>query len=155
MAALLIIAHAPLASALLAAARHTYAESCGCVCVIDVEPDIAASDLEIQVRQTLQDLLPRDPAKRQEILVLCDVFGATPCNVALRCIEGLSARCVTGANVPMLWRTMNYLHEPLDSLVGRAIAGGTQGVIQVNSSRPQNQTYSNASNDHPQRHHQQ
>jgi PTS system ascorbate-specific IIA component len=40
----------------------------------------------------------------------------------------------------MLWRTLCYSEESLDSVLARAIAGATQGVMQVATSRPQNQT---------------
>ena len=50
-----------------------------------------------------------------------------------------NSRIVTGVNVPMLLRTVCYRHEPLDALVARAVAGGTQGVMQVAVTAPQNQ----------------
>ena len=53
-----------------------------------------------------------------------------------------AAAVVAGVNVPMLWRTLCYgTNEPLDALVARAVAGATQGVMQVTASRPQNQTH--------------
>jgi PTS system ascorbate-specific IIA component len=53
-------------------------------------------------------------------------------------------RCqvVVGVNVPMLWRTLCYAAEPLDALVGRALAGATQGVMQATPARPQQQARS-------------
>jgi PTS system ascorbate-specific IIA component len=47
---------------------------------------------------------------------------------------------VAGVNLPMLLRTVSYRHEPLDALVARALTGGTQGVMQVAITAPQNQT---------------
>jgi PTS system ascorbate-specific IIA component len=40
----------------------------------------------------------------------------------------------------MLLRTVTYRHEPLEAMLARALAGGTQGVMQVASTAPQNQT---------------
>ena len=57
---------------------------------------------------------------RGEVLVLTDVFGATPSNIAQRLADGPQIKVVTGINVPMLWRVLNYAHEPLDALVARA-----------------------------------
>jgi mannose PTS system EIIA component len=45
-------------------------------------------------------------------------------------------------NVPMLWRTLCYASEPLDALIGRALAGATQGVMQATPARPQQQARS-------------
>jgi len=76
---------------------------------------------------------------RSQVLVLADVFGATPCNVAQKLVDGVRSRLVAGANLPMLLRAVTYRHEPLDMLVQRAIAGGTAGVMQVAVAAPQNQ----------------
>jgi PTS system ascorbate-specific IIA component len=67
------------------------------------------------------------------------VFGATPSNIAQRLVEGRQARLVTGVNLPMLLRCVCYRGEALDALVQRAIVGGTQGVMQVAVTAPQNQ----------------
>jgi len=75
-----------------------------------------------------------------DALILTDVFGATPCNVAQRLADGVLVKVVAGVNVPMLWRSLCYVGDSLDALVARAIAGATQGVMQVATSRPQNQT---------------
>jgi mannose PTS system EIIA component len=72
-------------------------------------------------------------------LILTDVFGATPCNAAQRLADGERVKVLAGVNVPMLWRTLSYAHEPLDALVHRATAGATQGVMPVAPSRPQQQ----------------
>ena len=78
------------------------------------------------------------------MLIFTDVFGATPCNIAQRLADGVRVKVVTGVNVPMLWRTLCYADESLDAVVARAVAGATQGVMQVATSRPQNQTLKDA-----------
>ena len=64
-------------------------------------------------------------------------------------------KVVAGVNVPMLWRSLCYADEPLDALVARAVAGATQGVMQVAVSRPQNQAFKPGANDQVHHHHQQ
>ena len=61
--------------------------------------------------------------------MLTDVFGATPCNVAQKLVDGVGSKLVAGVNLPMLLRAVTYRHEPLESLVTRSLAGGTQGVM--------------------------
>ena len=73
------------------------------------------------------------------VLVLADIFGATPSNVAQKLVDGVSSRLITGVNLPMLLRAVTYRHEALDTLVSRAVVGGTQGVMQVAITAPQNQ----------------
>jgi len=131
LAALLLIAHAPLASALAAVAGHCYSEPR--IEAIDVGPTLGVEDVESLARDAIARL------GSSEVLILTDVFGATPCNAAQRVADGVGIRVVAGVNVPMLWRSLCYLREPLDALVTRAVAGAAQGVVQVAHTRPQNQ----------------
>ncbi|MBW8779115.1 MAG: PTS sugar transporter subunit IIA [Burkholderiales bacterium] len=149
MAAVLLIAHAPLASALLSVAGHCYEEKGHLFEAIDVEPTMSAETVEALARSALARL------NSPEVLVLTDVFGATPCNVAQRLSDGVNVRVVAGVNVPMLWRSLCYLGEPLDALVARAVSGASQGVMQVAQTRPQNQTLSPITNDSNNARHQQ
>jgi mannose PTS system EIIA component len=133
MTRLLIIAHAPLASALAEVAAHTFPDCAGQLQVLDVPAQMAPE--EVQSRAAA--LLPA--AEGHDTLILTDVFGATPCNAAQRLADGVHVRVVAGVNVPMLWRTLCYANEPLDALVTRAMAGATQGVMQASATRPQQQ----------------
>jgi mannose PTS system EIIA component len=141
VAAVLLIAHAPLASALLSVAGHCYEEKGHLFEAIDVEPTMSAETVESLARAALARL------DTPEVLVLTDVFGATPCNVAQRLSDGVNVRVVAGVNVPMLWRSLCYLGEPLDALVARAVSGASQGVMQVAQTRPQNQVQTPITND--------
>jgi PTS system ascorbate-specific IIA component len=149
MARLLLIAHAPLASALADVATHTFADCAASVQALDVTPQQSPED----VQASAQRLLAEAPAA--ETLILTDVFGATPCNGAQRLADGVRVRVVAGVNVPMLWRTLCYLNEPLESLVSRALAGATQGVMQAGASRPQQQARSAGPQDGQDHHHHQ
>ena len=134
MPGLLIIAHAPLASALRSVAQHAFPDCASQLAALDVRPDMAVEEIEAQGRQILEQI--RTP----DALIFTDVFGATPCNVAQRLADGVHVKVVAGVNVSMLWRTLCYGDESLDSVLARAVAGATQGVMQVATSRPQNQT---------------
>lgn len=132
MSGFLIIAHAPLASALKLAAQHAFPDAAGCLLALDVPPEAALEDIEAQARTLLAQTQALSPCG--EALILTDVFGATPANVAQRLaasVGGTQIRVLAGANVPMLWRVLNYCHEPIESLVVRALAGGSQGVMLV------------------------
>jgi PTS system mannose-specific IIA component len=133
MTGLLVIAHAPLASALRAVAEHVYPECAASLAVLDVPADAPIDQIEAQAAALLARIGTR------EALILTDVFGATPCNVAQRLADGVHIKVVTGVSVPMLWRSLCYAGESLDSLVGRALAGATQGAMQVSPQRPQEQ----------------
>jgi mannose PTS system EIIA component len=134
MTHLLIIAHAPLASALAEVAAHTFPDCSAQLQALDVPPEMAPEEVQVRAAALLPSAEPP-----HDTLILTDVFGATPCNAAQRLADGVHIRVVAGVNVPMLWRTLCYANEPLDALVARAMAGATQGVMQASASRPQQQ----------------
>lgn len=144
---ILIIAHAPLAHALRECALHVFTDCAESVMVLDVQPHASPEDTLAQARGMFKS------QDKSPLLVLTDVFGATPCNVAQRLVEGRQARLVSGVNLPMLLRCVCYRNEPLDALVQRAVTGGTQGVMQVAITAPQNQI--RPTNDQEQHDHQQ
>lgn len=151
MAQILIVAHAPLASSLQAVAQHVYPDCGAQLMAVDVPPGANLEGVEAKVREALA----APPLAGCEVLILTDVFGATPCNAALAAADGVRCRVVAGINVPMLWRTLCYAEQSLDDLVNRAVAGATQGVMHVSVPRRQNQSTSTVSHDQVIHHHQQ
>ncbi len=149
MPGLMIIAHAPLASALKAVAEHTFPDCSRLLEALDVAPDASIEEVEAQAREMLARV------RQPEALIFTDVFGATPCNVAQRLGDGGQVRVLAGVNVPMLWRALCYATEPIEAVVMRAMSGATQGVMQVATSKPQNQTLKPGGNDQAKHHHQQ
>lgn len=133
MNGILIIAHAPLASALRQCVLHVFPDAAQAVSALDVQPNVPPEESLAQARVLLRTL------GTPGALVVTDVFGATPCNVAQRLVDGVRTKLITGANLPMLLRTVSYRHESLDALISRAMIGATQGVIQVAVTAPQNQ----------------
>ena len=151
MAQILIVAHAPLASSLQAVAQHVYPDCGAQLMAVDVPPGANLEGVEAKVREALA----APPLAGCEVLILTDVFGATPCNAALAAADGVRCRVVAGINVPMLWRTLCYAEQSLDDLVNRAVAGATQGVMHVSVPRRQNQPTSTVSHYQVIHHHQQ
>ena len=137
MNAILLIAHAPLANALRQCALHVFPDCGSTVMAIDVQPNLSPDETLASARIALEQLAQGGQVKG--VLVLADIFGATPSNVAQKLVDGVKSRLITGVNLPMLLRAVSYRHEPLDTLVSRAVVGGTQGVMQVAVTAPQNQ----------------
>ena len=133
---ILLIAHTPLAHALREAALHVFNDCGAGVLALDVQ---AHAEPEETLRRA-QALVQDGPDADAPLLVLTDVFGATPSNVAMRLAEGRLARVLTGANLPMLLRSWCYRSESLESVASRAQLGGTQGIMLAGGgSAPQNQ----------------
>lgn len=129
---------------------HVYPERASLLDAIDIAPDEALDAAERRLRAVLQQ-----GQATEETLLLADAFGASPCSVALRVVDGVHTRLVAGVNVPMLWRALCYCGEPLDALVARAVNGAAQGVMHVAVPRPQNQSPTATRDDHDPNRHQQ
>ena len=133
MNGIFIIAHAPLASAFRQCVLHVFPDNPAGVVALDVQPNMPPEETLAQARIIFDQL------GTSHALVLTDVFGATPCNVAQRLVDGVNSKLLTGINFPRLLRVVSYRNEPLDALVARALTGATQGVMQVAITAPQNQ----------------
>ncbi len=65
------------------------------------------------------------------VLVLTDIYGATPSNVAQRLLVPGRVEGLAGVNLPMLIRALTYREEPLETVIAKALSGGTEGVIRM------------------------
>lgn len=142
MTGIFIIAHAPLASAMRQCVAHVFPDEATGLAALDVQANVPPEETLAQARMLMQQLGHR------QVLVLTDIFGATPCNVAQKLVDGVQSRLLAGLNLPMLLRAVSYRHEPLEILMARALAGATQGVMQVAVTAPQNQNRKHHDQDH-------
>jgi len=122
-----IVAHAPLAQALKACAMHVYPECANEVLTLDVLAD-DSPEQSLAAAQRLWAGVPDG-----DVLVLTDVLGATPANVALQWARGRKTKVLAGVNLPMLLRSVCYRHEPLEGLLQRAMTGGALGVVEIST----------------------
>lgn len=147
MPGLLIIAHAPLASALREVARHTFPDSSRHLEAFDVLAEMSPEDIQSAAGALLAKVSIPDA------LILTDVVGATPCNISkllareVNGVHGKRVRVISGVNVPMLWRALGHVDDAIDILVECAFSGGTEGVRVQASTKPQNQAQRAGGND--------
>ena len=128
MVGILLITHNGLGDSLIDCVRH----------VLGVVPAHLKS---------LSVLANDDPARKEEegraliaeldrgrgVLLLSDIYGATPSNIARRLCQPGRVEGVAGVNLPMLLRVACYCNQPLDELVQRALAGGKECIVSINS----------------------
>ncbi|WP_322043855.1 PTS sugar transporter subunit IIA [Paraburkholderia sp. J67] len=132
MAGILIIAHAPLATALRECIAHIYGGCPARIGALDVLPDSDPAVVVAQANAEIERLREENGA-----LVLTDMFGATPSNIAARLATVPQVRVLAGVNLPMLVRAVCYRATPLDVLVEKALAGASKGVQTIGPSTPQ------------------
>jgi len=63
------------------------------------------------------------------VLVLTDLYGSTPSNIATRLIDRKKLSVISGVNIPMLIRILNYPEMEMDALCEKAINGARDGII--------------------------
>jgi PTS system mannose-specific IIA component len=98
--------------------------------ILPVMPDSDPDVLAVAAR-ALCDQLDRG----EGVLVLTDIYGSTPSNIATRLIDGRRVEVVSGINLPMLVRVLNYHRLSLSELAHKAISGGRDGVLALSSCR--------------------
>ena len=128
MAGILIIAHTPFATALRDCLAHIYGGLPARIGCIDVTPNCDPVQVVAQAHAEIDRLQEENGA-----LVLTDMFGATPANIAAR-LASPQLRVLAGVNLPMLVRAVCYRASPLDTLVDKALAGATKGIHEVGTS---------------------
>jgi PTS system ascorbate-specific IIA component len=131
MAGILIIAHAPLATALRECIAHIYGGCPARIGALDVLPDSDPAEVVARAHAEIERLREENGA-----LVLTDMFGATPSNIAARLATVPEVRVLAGVNLPMLVRAVCYRATPLDTLVEKALAGASKGVQTIGPSMP-------------------
>jgi len=127
---ILIISHGALGESLIRAASH----------VLGARP-VAVRQLGVTVHDDPEVLLPlaRDLVRELDegggVLVLADIYGATPGNIAMRLLDKGRVEGLSGVNLPMLVRALTYRNEPLATVVEKALSGGVEGVVHMNTDR--------------------
>lgn len=121
----LLLTHEAMGAALVSAARHVLGRLPLPVEVQEVAPQ---ADPDAMLRAAASQARELDHG--DGVLVLSDLYGATPCNIAQR-LPGLGVRmhCVSGLNLPMLLRVLNYSEQTLDELAQTAASGGRGGIV--------------------------
>ncbi|MFZ2971827.1 MAG: PTS fructose transporter subunit IIA [Ferribacterium limneticum] len=69
--------------------------------------------------------------KGDGVLILSDIFGASPANLALKLLERGRVEGLTGVNMPMLLRALTYRDKGMETLLVRARDGGRDGIINM------------------------
>lgn len=126
MIGFLIIAHENLGDSFIQCATHVMGEKLKCILSLSIsvrdDPDIIVSKAQGLLNQL---------DCGEGILILSDICGATPCNIASRLINPGKVECLTGINLPMLIRALTYRNEPLAIVVEKASNGGKEGVLHI------------------------
>jgi mannose PTS system EIIA component len=123
---ILVIAHGNLGEALIQCATHVLGKQPERVANIAVA---GRTDPDTLLDQAEQSITALDDG--HGVLILTDMVGGTPSNVATRAIVPGRVEVVSGVSLPMLVRALTYRNGSLAALVAKAISGGRDGVVQL------------------------
>jgi PTS system mannose-specific IIA component len=126
MVGILIIAHGTLGESLVHCASH----------VINKRP-ARLKQLGVTAQDDPLLLLPQARSLVKElddgtgVLILSDMYGGSPSNIAAKLLIPGRVEGVAGVNLPMLIRALTYRDKPLATLVTKAVSGGCEGVLRI------------------------
>ncbi len=123
---IVLIAHDGIGPALAGTAHFVLGELPLPVRVVVVSRESEADEVQERLEAVVAEQDQGDG-----VLILTDMFGATPTNVAQRIAPGRNVRIVTGVNLPMLLNVLNYPALGLERLARAARDGGSNGVLTV------------------------
>ncbi len=126
MIGILIISHGTLGESLIHCASHMLNKRPARLRQIGVTAQDDPVLLVPQARKVVKELDEGDG-----VLVLTDMYGASPSNIAAKLVIPGKVESVAGVNLPMLVRALTYRDRPLSIMLTKAISGGCEGVIRV------------------------
>ena len=133
MVGILIVAHTPLATAMLSFAEHTFGDLPERIKAVDIPPYEDTKATFDRVMKAAYSV-----STGHGVLILTDVMGATPANVASKLealgpLSGLNSPIIVlaGLNLPMLMRCISHRVENLEDLANKALQGGQNGILRL------------------------
>jgi PTS system ascorbate-specific IIA component len=126
MIGILIIAHGTLGESLIHCASH----------VLNKRP-ARLKQLGVTAQDDPLLMLPQARALVKEldagsgVLILSDMYGGSPSNIAAKVLIPGRVEGVAGVNLPMLIRALTYRDKPLATLLMKAVSGGCEGVMRI------------------------
>ncbi|MDX5445074.1 MAG: PTS fructose transporter subunit IIA [Zoogloeaceae bacterium] len=126
MIGLFLVTHGTLGESLIQCVSHVLNKRPPQIAQLGVSAQDDPLDLLPTARQMLQGV-----DSGGGVLVLTDIFGATPSNIACKLLEPGRVEGVSGVNLPMLLRALTYRERDMNTLIQRAISGGCDGVMHI------------------------
>ena len=128
MISLLIVAHGNLGESLIQCATHVLGRRPEAL----ENVDLATCEDPISIMARAAELL-HQLDQGEGVLILTDVYGATPCNSVCKLIRPGRVEAISGVNLPLLLKALTYRDQDMSTLLDKAVSGGQAGIFQVRS----------------------
>ena len=126
MITLLIVAHGNLGDSLIQCASHVLGQRPQQLESLDLSSSDDPGEMLERARAQIARL-----NQGKGVLILTDVYGATPCNTVCKLIQHAQVEAVAGVNLPMLLKALNYRNDDLSLLIRKAVQGGQEGIMYI------------------------
>ena len=133
MIGILLITHGQLGESLIHCACHVLNKRPPALRHIGVTAQDDPLQMLPNARRIVEELDSGDG-----VLVLTDMYGGSPSNIATKLLVPGHVEAVAGASLPMLLRALTYREKSLQTMVMKAVSGGCEGVMRVPGLRIQN-----------------
>jgi PTS system mannose-specific IIA component len=128
MVGILLMTHAPLGQAFLAAVAHVFRGPTEQLEAIDVVADQDLNEVQALAAEAIKRL-----DTGAGVLVITDVKGGTPANCCNKLADAGRVEVIAGISLPMLLRAITYRTDTLDVVVEMALAGAQSGAVRVDN----------------------
>lgn len=119
----LLITHSHIGDALVETVNKMFAGAVLRIETLTVNTDCNPDEIRVQARKLVERLDDGDG-----VLVFTDIYGSTPSNIAYSLAESGRVNIISGLNLPMLIRALNYQDLDLKALTEKAVSGGREGI---------------------------
>lgn len=126
MVNIIVIAHAEIANSFITTVEHILSQRVSNLHVLAVKKTEDAESFLQKAKMFIKTIAPDG-----EVLLLTDLFGATPSNIAHKLIEAGRVELITGLNLSMLIRAISYAKCGLKSCIEKAVNGAKDGVLYI------------------------
>ncbi|AWI79605.1 MAG: PTS fructose transporter subunit IIA [Betaproteobacteria bacterium HGW-Betaproteobacteria-13] len=126
MIGIFLITHATLGESLIQCACHVLNKRPANI----IQLGVSAQDDPLDLLPTARQMVSWADSGRG-VVILTDIYGATPSNIATKLLKPGVVEGVAGVNLPMLLRVLTYREKDLSTLIQRAISGGCEGVMHM------------------------
>jgi PTS system ascorbate-specific IIA component len=124
--ALLLVTHESIGNDMLKVTGSILNENIFNTACIEIPMSSDPANMKQRIANALNSL-----STSEGVLILTDSYGSTPCNIATEFLDQKERILISGLNLPMLIRVMNYRLLPLNELKNIAVDGGKRGITTI------------------------
>jgi len=126
MVGIMLVAHGRIAESLLHCAVHMLGENPEHCVAIPIDSHDNFITMSARIQTCIEEL-----NQGHGVIILTDIMGGTPCNTMRDFLVPNQVEVITGMNLPMLIRTLNFRDQSLEFVIKKAMSGGIDGVLQL------------------------